>query len=429
MGHLLEVLLDWVDESRPFFHWCTDAQRKLSDIVEPFLTPIYSRNFLCAAVKGKNQQLHFEDPFAFDLRTLPVGTRVVFSFSRQLNPYSENFLNADRTADYSYWNFSSYCGLRLPRVYSPSSPVNPKSQTGAISHLEFVIPGSSHNFIVVLKDSELWALEPKNWDEEEAFIRIPPNQPLHNTSWLGTGYKPGCFNIIREGHVEELVWGGWDIKSIGLPSSLLEFKGKFSSYFTNSEHNSLFQLIDMNLWLQRPGSNPEQILFTSEKGLVTPGKLIWLPNGAVIFSDKDRRGLFYGDLSVSYSGVNARDVFGPVEHPSLSFCVDAKGIVYVIENDNQRLNVLLPATHWKCFVCGGHGANSQENKSCVICGAALPKPPPEPYYKWFDLDLSDLGSRFGPMTIDSDLNLYIVADGHNIVALPLEKKDFWGEEN
>ena len=426
---MLEVLFDWVDKSRPFFFRSTSNQKVLSDIVEPFLSPTYSRNSLCAAVKGKGLHLEFKNPFDFELRTLPVGTRVVFSFFKQLSSYSESFLYADRTADYSHWNFNSHSELRLPRVYQPSSPVTPKGQSGEISQLSFFIKNSGHNFILILKDSELWALEPKNWDEQEAFIRIPPKQSIGKVNWLGTGYKPDYFNIIREGQVEEVVWGKWEIKPISLPPELEAFTGKFSSYFPIAVNNSLYQLIDMNLWLQRPGSTPEKIYFTSEKGAVIPDQLTYLSNGAVVFADKGKRELFYGNFSTGYEGVNAKSIFGPVDHPSLSFCVDERGILYVTENDRKRLHVLLPASHWSCPACGRHGTNRAENERCAKCNALLPEILSESYYKWFDMDLSELGSRFGPLTIDSTLNLYIVVNDHNIVALPLEQKDFWGEEN
>jgi hypothetical protein len=80
----LEVLFDWVDESRPFFSVCTGGRTKLSEIAAPFISPLYSRNSLKAFIRDKVHIQQVPDLFSFPVYNLPTGTRVVFSFSSSL---------------------------------------------------------------------------------------------------------------------------------------------------------------------------------------------------------------------------------------------------------------------------------------------------------------------------------------------------------
>ena len=409
------------------------GQRRLVDLIECFLTPApnHARSSLRAFRSGEQHQIEEMDPFTTDPSLLPDGCRVVFSFgpipSQQPDAgFSSLFLASDRTPLLSEWKPRLYRKLSLPAIYDPTPPFKVLDHVGqSVLHM-VPYPQTQSEVLFVATQSEVHAIHLDHWGEEGCLQQDPFQSSFSRLSCMSTGVYSDTLYIVDGGQAMVMNTSSRQLEQAGdvIPQGIPE--GKLMGLYELDAQNRIFVFADHELWMDTATGLSKLSLQDPHDGRdLGIDTLSWLADGSLIFRDDSKKSLWYYRLPNS----SPIRVFGPVAGP-LFYCVDRRGLVYILEQYMSCLHILLPADHWECHVCGGHWAYRPDRAICPWCQALLKKSfhPDWPFHPWISLDLSRFKEPLGPLTIDGDLNLYLVSQERYISVIPFSPRHMWGQE-
>ena len=429
----LEILLDWAEGSRPFFVNRAGGQKRLIDLVECFLTPApdLARNRLRVYSIGQNLEQRVHNPYTTQPGVFRSGSRLVFSWRDNLSvetvgkAYSSAFLAADRSVLLERWNIRLHNPIRLPAIYEPASAVSIGQGSGR--SLSNMITRTAGDFAYLLASDgrDFHAVDIENWGRSQAVLTNPLRKSFSKLSCISADQSSAGFYLIADGQLNRGDLPDWNILRVPIMPGTGAIKGRLKQFQISASGGALFQTVDDELqWATHSGTR--KIYFRDDDSLLQPRYLNWLLDGSILFTDRTQQNIW-----MAYPGnTKARRVFGPVDIGPLYFCIDKRDILYVLERLESRLHVFLPSNHWVCNACGEHRPDPPEERICPDCRASISerKHDSTPFTHWFDLDLSTLGTQPGPICVDDDLNLYIVTNMTQITALPLSRRDLWGEK-
>jgi len=423
------VLLDWVDDSLPFFLGPLQPQASLASLLAGLLTPFVTRQDVSAFVLGQDNTIQ-TFPLSTYADLLGSGRHVVFSNQGRVSDYANTFLLADRSLTLARWHHRLFQPLRLPQIYEPNVmdlPWQSKLMLGAGSTYNLTTFNFSAPQVAVAAKQELYLIDLQRWGEPEAIHRQSFNPPLEKVTGLSSSPNGQELYLVDKGRVFNVSWSGgtWRRQSlpVGFPLAGSSSVRAFYHWFPNNR-----------LWLLEGGSlllatstQQERLTFLDEEGRKLPvANLVPLPEGSLAFvDDSSQPALWYAH----FRRPQAMKILGPVDVGPLFFCLDRRGLLYVVETASRRLALLLPSSHRRCLSCGFVTLNNASGTICPNCQARLHQSSKvgTPYSLWLDLDLAPLGSMPGPLTVDEHLNLFIFIDQARLAALTFSRRDLWGE--
>lgn len=424
------MLLDWVDDSLPFFLGPLHREASLASLLASFLTPFVARRDVRAFILGQDNTIQTV-PLSTYADLLGAGRHVVFSNQEGISDYAHTFLLADRSVLLARWHHRLFQPLRLPRIYEPSvidlhRQSNPLLKTDSTCNL--ITFNSPTPQLAVATQQELYLIDLQRWGEPEAIQRQTFNPPLEKLTGLSSSPNGQKLYLVDKGRVFNVSWSGgtWHRQSlpVGFPLAGSSSVRAFYHWFPN---NRLWLLEGGRLWLAT-SAGQEELTFQDEEGRRLPvANLLPLPDGSLAFVDNSPQpSLWYA----RFRNRQAVKILGPVDARPLFFCLDRRGLLYTIETATRRLALLLPSSHRRCLSCGFVTLKNDSGTICLNCQARLHTwgRVEKPYSLWLDLDLAPLGNMPGPLTVDEHLNLYIIImDQARLAALTFSRRDFWGE--
>lgn len=431
----LEILLDWAEGARPFFVRRSKPHTCLAALVDCFLTPAprHIRNRLRAFRMGHGQQLEEIDAFSLDPALLPGGCRIVFSFQDSLekdtataSDYASLFLTSDRTPLFEKRRPRLWKPLQLPSVYEATDLFQILKDPGKKISFMTTFPDSRPEFLVTAHESEIQLIDLAHWGEPESVTHHFAGRSFHSITAMKMARNSQALHVIDQGciYLLNMQEKRLDQTAPGfIPQELPQ--DRIMDLCERDQANRLFLDIKRNLWLSSAaGLNP--LFFHDRSGRpILIENLIWLKDGNIVFTDQARQNLWHSRLDNSRPSLIFEAASG-----SIFFTVDKSGLLYLLEGDEGRLHVLLPRDHLECHVCGSHRAQSPGLSECPACGAWIRKKSDQspPFTRWFSFELNHLSPPLGPMTVDEDLNLYVVSQGRHISVIPFNPRDMWGRD-
>ena len=395
------------------------------------MSPYSARSALRAWVMSENRSIT-ELSSAYDLELLSEGRRVVFGFTdlENISVYARTFLEADKSLAMAPWKIQLHQPSRLPWISEPiifplstsvslhPGPDPESTQLGCLSR-------GDNAFLAVAAVNNLWIIDLDRWGEAGAIQLNPFNHAFQHLSSLRPAPEAGQYWLVDDGILFQVTYEGqcWNLDQQDLPR-LGTTPSPLRAVYGFPPHHCLYRFEDGQLWrATAAGTSPLHFIDNNRLSLKVDD-LEWLPDGSIVFTADSKTTLWHGRLQ----DPQANRILGPVNRPPIYFCVDQKGILYVVNSSNRRLQLLLPPNHWVCPVCGTH--RPDRPPQCPYCHART-RPNAEPintFCPWLDFDLSSLGGVMGPITVDQDLNIYLLVDLTRLVSISFSRQDLWGEQ-
>lgn len=383
------------------------------------------------AFRLKKQEEAIEvNPFTLSPALLPSGSRVVFSFRQNLNDesskhFSRIFLASDRTPLLARWKPRLHKRLSLPAIYDPTHPFPSIEFPNEITQLS-VYPNEMPDLLVTASRRQVNAIRLDNWGKKESIIQNPFRRSFTSISCINKAQAGSDLYLIDNGQIFRASMKNWKLLAQQNIIEHIPTKSALKTLLELDPHNQIFLYEDGQVWLS-PGSGIEKLNFQDEDDrAISINNLCWSGDGSLVFNDYSQKRLWHTRLDNRHPSM----IFGPVPAGPLYFSVDKKGILYVLDQGDSYLYILLPADHWECKVCGAHRAKRPVEHICPECGAIgneqRNKPP---FSLWLTLDLSSFDPPLGPFVVDEDLNVYIVTEKRYVSVIPFSPTHMWGEDD
>jgi len=421
-----------VEGAQPFFIRCTKSHKRLVDLIECFLTPAHDfiRSRLTAFRIGPDMNLIALNPFTSDPKMIPSGARVAFSFQSTLDSegsglnYARAFLDADRTPLIARWQVLMHQPARLPAIYDPATPITISRNPGTeITQVLYCMDASSA-FLLAITHKDIYAVDLDRWGESDAVSQNPFQRVFSDISCVSSGLSSDQIYVAGDGLLFRGITDNWRLDpKLDIPGQE-HAKSPLKHYVSWDAHNALCLFENLQLWYASPfGLSKINLVHNSVE--LHPAHMYCLPNGDFVFTDVVQKSVWH----VRLKDMKPCRIFGPVPVGPLRFCVDKQNILYILDGAAASLHILLPHDHWICHVCGAHQPHFPSTGVCPACGAILQQTLTSRgnYTHWLDIDLSSIAKPLSAIAVDNDLNVYVVGNGSQLTALPMSRRDMWGE--
>lgn len=395
------------------------------------MTPHFVRSELRALVLDEKRQVK-QMPSNFDLTLLPDGSHVVFCFTEaeNISIYARTFLEADRARAMARWQLRLHQPSRLPWIGEPIFLKLPLYISSVLrTHPEATrlvcVSANSKDFLVVTAVNQLQIIDLDLWGKEEAFQATPFNHTIQDLSSFTSTPEKGQYCLVDRGTLYRVTYQGpsWRLEPENLPPGVTN-QSSLQAVHGFPPNHRLYRFKDGQLWLSTSAEARAINFISPQDSPLQIDDLEWLPDGSIVFTADSKATLWHARLSQ----LQASPIIGPVSRPPIFFCLDKKGILYVVDSSAKRLQFWLPPEHWLCPACGTHLPSRPQ--LCPYCQARTRESsgPVSIFRFWLDLDLSSVGNVLGPIAIDDDLNLYLLVDFCRLVSISFSRRDFWGEQ-
>jgi hypothetical protein len=355
---------------------------------------------------------------------------LVFSFRQDLNDensrhFSRIFLASDRTPLLARWKPRLHKRLSLPAIYEPANPIQPIEFPNEITQLS-VYQNEIADFLVTASRSQVNAIRLDIWGEKESIIQNPFNHSFSSISCINKAQAGSDLYLVDHGQIFRASMQNWKLLAQKNIIAHIPTKSALKTLLELDAHNQMFLYEDGQVWLSS-GSGIEKLNFQDEDGkTISINSVCWPDDGSLVFNDHSQQRLWHARLDSRHPSM----IFGPVPAGPLYFSIDKKRILYILDQGDSYLYILLPADHWECKVCGAHRAKRPVENICPECGAICNEQKNKPPFSlWLTLDLSSFEPPLGPFIVDEDLNVYIVTKKRYVLAIPFSPAHMWGEVN